>query len=133
MKKFFVSGVSEISDLLNELEREEEDLAEEGYMFRTKNCVDDWVLIKYKLEGKSAKSLHYVGIIKEVFDDVQKAFDSVNHKLLMFKLENAGIRGLPYNLIKSFLGDRTQRVKLNDTYSDILEVSCGVPQGTVLG
>jgi len=51
----------------------------------------------------------------------------------MFKLENAGIRGLPNNLIKSFLGDRTQRVKLNDKYSDILEISCGVPQGTVLG
>jgi len=51
----------------------------------------------------------------------------------MFKLENAGIRGLPYNLIKSFLSGRTQRVKLNDKYSDILEVSCGVPQGTVLG
>jgi len=60
----FVSGVSEISDLLNKLEREKEDLAEERYMFRTKNCVDDWVLIKYKLEGKSAKLLHYVGIIK---------------------------------------------------------------------
>jgi len=48
----------------------------------------------------------------------------------IFKLENAGIRGLPNNLIKSFLSGRTQRVKLNDKYSDILEVSCGVPQGT---
>ncbi|XP_029343531.1 uncharacterized protein LOC100569966 isoform X2 [Acyrthosiphon pisum] len=76
----FVSGVSEISDLLNELEREEEDLAEEGYMFRTKNCVDDWVLIKYKLEGKSAKSLHYVGIIKEVFDG--------KHKIKFVKLKS---------------------------------------------
>jgi len=43
----------------------------------------------------------------------------------MFELENAGIRGLPNNLIKSFLSGRTQRVKLNDKYSDILEVSCG--------
>lgn len=87
----------------------------------------------FKVDNFVRNNIDHNNKVMGVFLDVQKAFDSVNHKLLMFKLENAGIRGLPYNLIKSFLGDRTQRVKLNDTHSDILEVSCGVPQGTVLG
>lgn len=67
----FVSGVSEVSDLLNELERVEEDL-EERYLFRTENCVGDWVLVKYDIEGKSARIKHYVGIIKGVNDGVFK-------------------------------------------------------------
>lgn len=62
-----------------------------------------------------------------IFLDVLKPFDCVNHKLLIFKSENAGIRGLPNNLLKSFFCGRTQRVKLNDHYSEILKVSCGVP------
>jgi hypothetical protein len=41
-------------------------------MFRTTNCVNDWVLIKYKLERKSAKVLHYVGIIKDLSDGMLK-------------------------------------------------------------
>lgn len=69
----FVSGVSEVSDLLlNELERVEEDLEEERYLFRTENCVGDWVLVKYDIEGKSIRVKHYVGIIKGVNDGVFK-------------------------------------------------------------
>jgi len=64
-----------------------------------------------------------------IFLDVHKAFDCVDHNLLLLKLENAGIRGLPNNLLKSFLSNRTQKVKLNDHYSDTLKIS----QGTVLG
>lgn len=68
-----------------------------------------------------------------IFLDVQKVFDCVNHKLLITKLEHEGIHGIPNSLLKSFLTGWTKRVKLNDQYNEILEVSCGVPQGTVLG
>jgi hypothetical protein len=68
-----------------------------------------------------------------IFLDVQKAFNCVNHELLLRKLENSGIRGVSNNLFKSFLSDRTQRVKCDNFYSEPLNVSCGVSQGTVLG
>jgi len=87
----------------------------------------------FKVDNLVRNNIDNNNKVMGIFLDVQKAFDCVNHKLLMFKLENAAIRGLPNNLIKSFLSGRTQRVKLNDKYIDILEVSCGVPQGTVLG
>ncbi|KAF0742953.1 Reverse transcriptase domain-containing protein, partial [Aphis craccivora] len=68
-----------------------------------------------------------------IFLDVQKAFDCVNHELLLKKLENSGIRGVSNNLFKSFLSGRTQRVKCYEYSSEDLNVTCGVPQGTVLG
>ena len=68
-----------------------------------------------------------------IFLDVQKAFDCVNHELLLIKLENSGIRGVSNKLFKSFLSGRTQRVKCDEYSSEDLNVTCGVPQGTVLG
>jgi len=68
-----------------------------------------------------------------IFLDVHKAFDCVNHDILLEKLDRAGIRGVANNLLKSFLSGRTQRFKIDDTFSESLVISCGVPQGTVLG
>jgi retron-type reverse transcriptase len=65
--------------------------------------------------------------------DVNKAFDCVNHDILLEKLDRAGIKGVANNLLKSFLSRRTQRVKIDDTFSESLVISCGIPQGTVLG
>lgn len=67
-----------------------------------------------------------------IFLDVHKAFDCVNHDILLEKLDRTGIRGVANNLLKSFLSGRTQRVKIDDTFSESLEISCGVPQGTIL-
>lgn len=67
------------------------------------------------------------------FLDLAKAFDTVNHKILLDKLYNYGIRGTAHNLITSYLQNRQQRVIVNGTYSDLCEVTTGVPQGTVLG
>lgn len=68
-----------------------------------------------------------------IFLDVHKAFDCVNHDILLEKSDRAGMRGVANNLLKSFLSGRTQRVKIDDTFSESLEISCRVPQGTVLG
>ena len=67
------------------------------------------------------------------FLDLSKAFDTVNHRLLFEKLERAGIRGAALDLIKSYLHNRQQIVKINNTKSCSRTVSTGVPQGTVLG
>lgn len=68
-----------------------------------------------------------------VFLDLAKAFDTVSHSILIDKLENIGIRGMAINLFKTYLEGRKQRVRVNNIHSDYADISCGVPQGTVLG
>ena len=68
-----------------------------------------------------------------IFVDLTKAFDTVNHSILLEKLKNIGIRGIPHNLMKSYLTNRTQYVQIGSTKSSCLPITCGVPQGSVLG
>ncbi|MBM3206904.1 MAG: reverse transcriptase family protein, partial [Candidatus Staskawiczbacteria bacterium] len=68
-----------------------------------------------------------------VFLDIKKAFDTVDHKLLLDKLERMGVRGIVLDWIKSYLERRKQYVTYNKKNSDLLDVVCGVPQGSVLG
>jgi len=68
-----------------------------------------------------------------VFLDLAKAFDTVSHGLLLKKLENYGIRGVALELLKSYLTNREQIVKLGQTKSTSMVMKSGVPQGTVLG
>jgi len=68
-----------------------------------------------------------------LFLDVKKAFDSVNHAILLKKLYFCGLRGKMYVLLKSYISKRTQIVKLKNSVSTSLDVTHGVPQGTVLG
>uniref|UniRef100_A0A8C7YP82 Reverse transcriptase domain-containing protein n=1 Tax=Oryzias sinensis TaxID=183150 RepID=A0A8C7YP82_9TELE len=68
-----------------------------------------------------------------IFIDLKKAFDTINHDILLNKLEQYGIRGIVLDWIRSYLSMRKQFVKLGDVCSACLDVSCGVPQGSVLG
>ena len=68
-----------------------------------------------------------------VFIDLKKAFDTIDHNLLLQKLEHFGIRGITYEWIKSYLSNRKQYVQIDDVKSDPLNVICGVPQGSILG
>ena len=67
------------------------------------------------------------------FLDLAKAFDTVNHEILMMKLYCMGIRGKAYELIKSYLSNRKQAVKVNGYESKYVKVNIGVPQGSILG
>jgi len=60
---------------------------------------------------------------------VEKAFDCVNHNILLAKMDYYGIRGIMFTLIKSYLEDRYQRVKFNNTFSNWDEINICVPQG----
>ena len=69
-----------------------------------------------------------------VFIDLQKAFDTVNHSILLKKLEHYGIRGATaLKWFTSYLTDRQQYVSVNGHCSNYLNISCGVPQRSFLG
>ena len=68
-----------------------------------------------------------------VFIDLKKAFDTVNHTILLQKLDHYGIRNEALSWFESYLTDRKQFVSLNGVNSETLTVTCGVPQGSVLG
>ena len=65
--------------------------------------------------------------------DFSKAFDTVDHNKLIYKLSALGIHPLTTRWIKSFLQGRTQQVRIDGCTSDTLPVVSGVPQGSVLG
>lgn len=69
-----------------------------------------------------------------LFIDFTKAFDNVDHELLLAKLFRYGIRGVALNLLKSYLQGRTQKVQLpNGKISSARDILAGVPQGSILG
>ena len=68
-----------------------------------------------------------------IFLDFAKAFDTVNHDILLEKLKYYGIRGLPLYWFKSYLSGRYHCVKINNATSDNKAIVCGVPQGSFLG
>ncbi len=68
-----------------------------------------------------------------VFIDLEKAFDTVNHKILLSKLEHYGIRDNAIRWLQSYLSKRDQCVKLNGVSSKYESISCGVPQESILG
>ena len=68
-----------------------------------------------------------------VFLDFSKAFDTVNHQILLSKLDKYGFRGIPHLWFTDYLTNRKQFVKVGDVESNKLEMLCGVPQGSTLG
>ena len=68
-----------------------------------------------------------------VLTDLSKAFDFINHPLLITKLYNYGVSPLSVNMIFSYLGNRTHRTKINECFSERSIIEHGVPQGSILG
>jgi hypothetical protein len=68
-----------------------------------------------------------------LFIDLQKAFDTIDHKILLSKLYHYGIRGTALQWIHSYLSNRTQFTLHNNVKSTLGNITCGVPQGSILG
>lgn len=71
--------------------------------------------------------------IAGIYLDLQKAFDTINHEILLCKLFNSGIRGVPHSWFQSCLKNRKQLTCVNRVGSNNALIVCGVPQGSVLG
>ena len=96
-----------------------------------KNKSTDLALFKHITE--ITKGIERNNISAGVYLDLAKAFDTVNHKLLIQKLKNIGIRGPFLDWFTSHLTDREHSVQINNTTSSKLKMKHGVPQGSVLG
>ena len=85
--------------------------------------IEKW---KKCLDGK-------VGFAGAILMDLSKAFDTINHELLIAKLEAYGFEQSALETMHSYLSNRWQRTKVNSSFSTWKELLCGVPQGSVLG
>ena len=85
-------------------------------------CLNDWTL---SFDNNTPEDIIYL--------DFAKAFDTVPHHRLLYKLEHYGIRGKLLNWLQSFLTDRKQRVLLRNGNSSWQHITSGVPQGSILG
>jgi hypothetical protein len=99
------------------------------YGYRVKFGTNDAV---FKFLHEASTSLDKNDFLVVVFVDLQKAFDTVNHDVLLYKLQCIGIRGFLYDLLKSYLKDRFFSVKYGNCVSLIKLILMGVPQGAIL-
>ena len=65
--------------------------------------------------------------------DISKAFDWINNKILLYKLQYYGIHGPAFLWFQSYLSSRFQYTLINDIKSDLKNITTGVPQGSILG
>ena len=82
-----------------------------------------------KISDAIDRKEHSIGI----FIDLSKAFDTINHEILMKKLYHYGIRGIAHSWFNSYLTNRKQLVYIEGVYSPLCNITCGVPQGSILG
>ena len=85
------------------------------------------------LVEKISKALDTGKIVVGVFLDLKKAFDTVDHSILLKKLYALGVRGNIYEWFNSYLRNRTQFVSYNTINSETMSITHGVPQGSIMG
>ena len=101
-------------------------LSEAQYGFREKRSTNIALL---ELIEEICEALDKKKCTVGVFIDLRKAFDTLDHNVLIEKLYHYGFRGKALEWLKSYLANRKQFVQVNDVRSCLLDIICGVPQG----
>ena len=105
-------------------------LSDAQYGFtKLKSTEDALCNFQIKIIDALEKKLSVIGL----FVDFSRAFDLVSHEILISKLERYGFRGVPLDLLTSYLSGRKQYIKVNDKKSNSFILNVGVPQGSILG
>ena len=89
--------------------------------------------IQFELTDTLKKAMDKKLVTCGIFLDFSKAFDTVNHNILLSKLYCYGIRGIPFKWFENYLFNRTQFVKIGNTKSNCETITCGISQGSTLG
>ena len=95
-----------------------------------KNCSTNDAILTFVSQIYSAINVNEYFVA--IYLDFSKAFDTVNHAILLKKLERIGIRGICLEWFKSYLGDRRQYVFVSGCSSELKNVTMGVPQGGII-
>jgi retron-type reverse transcriptase len=105
-------------------------LTQHQYGFRQNRSTE---LAIIELTNKLTKAIDNGEFIIGIFLDLSKAFDIINHGILIQKLEHYGIRGVSQLWFQNYLTNRKQIVKYNQVSSKEILIQTGVPQGSILG
>ncbi len=105
-------------------------LSQHHYGFR-KNRSTELAILDFV--DKITKAIDQGKYTVGIFLDLSKAFDTINHNILVSKLEHHGIRGVPKKWFENYLCNRKQIVKYSGIQSEEMTIKCGVPQGSELG
>lgn len=105
-------------------------LIDEQFGFRKQFSTDLAIFnLSHCIQGEMEKCNYSIGI----FMDLSKAFDTIDHHILLKKLQHYGIRGIAYDWFVSYLKDRQQYVMVDGVKSSVKNIEHGIPQGSVLG
>ena len=99
------------------------------YGFRKNHSTDLAIYLHDKITTALFNKQYIVGVLL----DLSKAFDTLDYKILLYKLEHNGVRGTPLAWFSDYLSNRQQYTEFGNHKSDILNLQCGVPQGSILG
>ena len=85
------------------------------------------------MKGKIRKIRDYKGVFADVLTNLSKAFDCISHELLLAKLRAYGFDKISLTFMHAYLYQRLQKAKIGSTFSELISILFGVPQGSILG
>ncbi len=100
------------------------------YGFRTDNSTE---YVSLELVDRIIVQMDKMNTPVNIFLDLSKAFDTLDHKILLDKFEHYGVNGISFRLIESYLTNRKQYVEIDGSNYDMLSLTTGVSQGSIVG